>query len=83
MICAEKLPLREIAALDRLEQVARWWVSRSCTAFRRLRIDPVLGASRGLEVEFDPMSLVVGVDERVGVRAEAVDVAIALRRAAI
>jgi len=46
-------------------------------------IGPVLDALHGLEVKFDPVTLIFSVDERVGVRAETVDVAIALRQAAV
>jgi hypothetical protein len=52
-------------------------------SFGRLRIGPVLDSLHGLEVELHPVALVLGLDERVGVRAEAVDIAIALWQAAI
>ncbi len=48
-----------------------------------LGVGPVLDTLQGLEVEFDPVALVPGVDERVGVRTKTVDIAIALRQAAI
>ncbi len=48
-----------------------------------LRVAPVLDALLGLEVELDPEALVLRIDERVGMRTEAVDMAIGLRQAAV
>jgi len=50
---------------------------------RGFGVGPVLDALHGLEVELDPLALVLRVDKRVGVRAEAIDVAKALREPAI
>ena len=78
-----ELPFREIALLDRLEQIALMGLAVVGDLLGRLGVGPVLDALHGLEVEFDPVPLVLGVDERVGMRAEAVDIAIALRQAAV
>ena len=48
-----------------------------------LGVGPVLDALHGLEVELHPVPLAARVDEGIGVRAEAVHVAIALRQAAV
>src|SRR3979409_734900 len=74
----EELPFREIALLDRLEQIALMSLAVVRYLLSRFGVGPVLDALLGLEVEFYPVALVLGVDEGVGVRAEAVDVAIAL-----
>jgi hypothetical protein len=78
-----EFPLWEIAALDRLIEVALMRLAIVGDFLRRFGIGPVLDALESLEVEFYPEPLVLRIDERVGVRAEAVDVAIALRQPAI
>ena len=78
-----ELPSREIAALDRLEQIALMGLAVVGDLLGGLGVGPVLDALHGLEMEFYPVPLVFGVDERVGMRAEAIDIAIALRQAAV
>jgi hypothetical protein len=78
-----EFPLREIAALDRLEQVALVGLAIIGDLLGGFGVGPVLDALHGLEVKLDPVALVLGIDERIGVRAEAVEVAIALRQAAV
>ncbi len=75
-------PLRKIAALDGLVEVALEALAVAADDLRRLRIAEVLDALLGAPVELDPAALIVGVDEAVGVRAEAVHVAVAGRDAA-
>jgi hypothetical protein len=79
---------REFAALDRFEQIALMGLAVMGLAvvgdlFGGFGVGPVLDALHGLEVKLDPVALISGVDERIGVRAETVDVAIALRQAAV
>src|SRR5229473_3799770 len=78
-----EFPFREIALLDRFEQIALMGLAVVCDPLAGFGVGPVPDALHGLEVEFYPVPLVVGVDERVSMRAEAVDVAIALRQAAV
>jgi hypothetical protein len=78
----EEGPAREVASLDRLEQVAA--ISRSvatiAAASASLRLAmPLLRP----EVKLDPDALIRGIDHREGVAAEQVDVAEALRDPAI
>ncbi len=44
-----------------------------------LGVGPVLDALHGLEMKLDPVAFIFCVDERVGVRPETIDIAIALR----
>src|SRR6266478_9465774 len=50
-----ELPLREIAALDRLEQVTLMGLAVMRDLFGGLGIGPALDALHGLEVEFYPV----------------------------
>ena len=55
----EELPFREIAALDRLEEIALMGLAvRGDDLLRRFRIGPVLDSLHGLEVELHPVPLV-------------------------
>ena len=76
-------PARIVARLDRVEQVALVGFAVAADHIVRLDVGPVLDALHRLEVELHPEALAVLVPERIGVRAVAVDVAIALRQAAI
>ena len=72
-------PAGEVSLLDALVQVAL--VAFPVLADDRLGllIGQVLDALLGLEVELDPVPLVLGVDEAEGVAAEAVHVAVGVR----
>ena len=79
----EELPFREIALLDRLEQIALMRLAITGDPLGGFGVGPVLDALHRLEVKLDPVPLVLRIDERVGMRAEAVDIAIALRQPAV
>ena len=76
-------PLREIAARDRVEQVTL--VAFAVLANQRLGlgVTEILDALPGAEMELHPVALTGGVPEAVGVRTEAMHVAVAGGNAAI
>ncbi len=78
-----EFPFREIAFFDRFEEIALMGLTVLGDPLGRFGVGPVLDALHGLEMKFHPMPLVLGVDERVSVRPETIDVAIALRQAAV
>src|SRR5260221_205398 len=78
-----QLPARELAALDGFEQVALAAFTVGGDDGGRLGIGEVLDALLADPVELDPVAFVAGVDEAVGVRAEAVHVAVAARNAPV
>ena len=78
-----ELPARELAAFDGLVEIALRALAVLGDDGLTLAVRPGLDALHGLEVELDPEALVRLVDERVGMRAEAVHEAVALRQAAI
>ena len=70
-------PLREVAALDGVVQVALVGFAVVADGFRGLGIGEVPDALLGAEVELHPEALAGRVPEAVGMRAEAVHVAVA------
>ncbi len=76
-------PAGEIAPLDRAEQVFLRRLAGTADHLGRLGIGPMLVALLGFEVKFDPDAFTGGVDETVGMRAVAIDVAYAGGQAAI
>src|SRR5690606_33711572 len=70
-------PAREVTVLDRLVQVplrAFAVIGHDGGCFR---VGQILDALLGLEVELDPVALLVGTDEAVGVRTEQVHMTVA------
>jgi hypothetical protein len=65
-------PLREVATLDGFVQVALVALAVLADDRLGLGVGQVLDAVLGLEVEFDPEALVLGVDEAERVTAETV-----------
>ena len=76
-------PAGEVAVLDRVVQVALGALAITGDHRGGLLIGQVLDALLGLEVELDPVALVVRTDEAVGVRAKQVHMTVASRNAAV
>ena len=76
-------PLRVVAFLQALVQVALVAFAVFADQLLRLRIGQVLDALLRAEVELDPVALVLRIDEAEGVRAKAVHVAVAGGQAAV
>ena len=79
----EELPAREVAGLDRVEQVAAVAFAILGDEGLGLRVGEVCDSLLGAEVEFDPDTFIGGIDHREGMAAEKVHVAEALRDAAV
>ena len=76
-------PLRELAALDGVEQVALMALAVARDDLAGLFVGEVLDALLGLEVELHPHALVIFVDQAERVAAEAVHVTVAGGDAAV
>ncbi|MCY1441489.1 hypothetical protein D9M71_578060 [compost metagenome] len=76
-------PFREVTCLDAVEQVFLGALAAATDHVRGLGIGPVFVPLQGLEVELDPDALVGRIDQAVGVRTVAVDVAHASRQPAV
>src|SRR5208282_1127616 len=76
-------PLRIVAALDRVEEIALMALAVATDDARPLRVGHIGDALHGLEMELHPGPLAFGVDEAVGVAAETMHMAIALGQAAV
>jgi hypothetical protein len=70
-----ELPFREIAAGDRVMEVAAMKVAVHSGNLARFFIAQALDALFGLEVEFDPNALAFLIDQREGVLAEHIHIA--------
>src|SRR3546814_3723481 len=76
-------PARKVFVFDGFEQIALRTFAVLADQFTRLLIGKVLDALLGLEMKFDPVALIAGIDEAEGVAAEQVHVAKAGRDAAV
>ena len=79
----QQRPAREIAALDRVEQIAPVALAILGDDRGGLFVGEVLDALLRAEVEFDPDALIGGVDHREGVAAEEMHVTEASRDATV
>src|SRR3546814_17319674 len=70
-------PARKVFVFDGFEQIALRTFAVLADQFTRLLIGKVLDALLGLEMKFDPVALIAGIDEAEGVAAEQVHVATA------
>ena len=75
-------PFRKVSPFNGFEEVSLRALPILPDDFGRLRIGPRLDSLHGLEVELDPETLIVCIDEAVGVAAVAVDKTITLRQTA-
>jgi hypothetical protein len=75
-------PAREVAPGNRVEQIALGVVRVKAGQAHGVRRAQILDALQRLEVPLDPVQLAFIVDQAVGVAAEAVHVAVAVRGAA-
>ena len=78
-----ELPLRKVAALDSFVEVALMALAVLADQGFGFGIGQVPDPLLRLEMELDPIALVIGVDEAEGVAAEAVHVAISRRNAPV
>ncbi|MNQ08762.1 hypothetical protein D3C85_215620 [compost metagenome] len=76
-------PLGKIAALDGAEQVALGVIGVGTGQAARFRGRQILDALARLEVPFHVHALAVGIDQAIRVAAEAIHVAVAVRRAPV
>jgi len=79
----EKRPAREVACLDRVEQVPAVAFAIPGDKSSSLGVGEVLDALLRAEMKLDPDALIGGIDHREGMAAEQMHVAEALRNAAI